>query len=151
MAYGACSDCGCSFVECECPGRKVEPVKENVMIQPHSTYIADYPALKRVRELPLRGAFGLLKHSRYLDVPGNYPGDAAFLGNAGLLNKGWAVVDVKPAQNVVEAVYCHDGKYYLYRASLAGFLKGTREQTAFSSALRRIHEEIASLADAVPG
>lgn len=121
------------------------------MIQPHSTYISDYPCLKRVRELKPRGAFGLLKASRYLKVEVGYPGDVEFLNNGGLLNKGWAVVDVKPATNVVEVVYNHDGHYYLYRASLAAFLKGTREQTAFSTSLRRIHEEIAMLADAVPG
>lgn len=117
----------------------------------HSTNIADYPCLKRIGELAPHKAFKLLRDSRYIRaIEGRYPGDQQFK-TRGMVNSAWAVVDLSPAHNTVEVVYHRDGMFWLYRASLAQFLRATREQTAWNPVFFRIREEIGLLADAVPG
>lgn len=142
-AHGACADCGCAHEECECTEA---PVAETYVYEGgfecHGTYLSEYRGFRVVRKLGLYEAFVLLRDSKHVKGPQNWPGDRVFLSHAGLVNRGWAAVDIDRERGRIRVVYNHDGRYTLQEAGLHGFLEATRQATTWSASLRALHDYV---------
>lgn len=165
MAFGACDACGCAYHECECADRKstdaihVPAPKETTMTRAienfneHGTYIHDFTCFDLVKKLMPQEAFDLMKDSKWItgekptswkkfDRKHNVSDDPARPEAYFILNKGWAITTVNREKGYVEAVYCHDGRYSLYRSGIQAFITRIHGTISWNGTLRRIYESL---------
>jgi hypothetical protein len=141
MSYGACLKCGCAHAECECvPVTPPEPKRVDTFTS-HGTYIRDFQCFERIEVLSAEEAYDLLLKSEWIkDKPRPSSNPPAHF----LFNKGWAINAVDRERGYLSAVYNHDGRYTLWRASIPSFLACIRDVTAWDNGKRHIYEALTS-------
>jgi hypothetical protein len=119
-----------------------------IMFNEHGTYIHDFQCFDIVHKLGIQEAFDLMTKSKW--ITGEKPASWQPYGRQDpdrptayfILNKGWAITNVNREKGYIEAVYCHDGAYSLYRSGIQAFLTRIRESITWNTTLRRLYESL---------
>lgn len=119
-----------------------------IMFNEHGTYIHDFQCFDIVRKLGIQEAFDLMSKSQW--ITGEKPASWQPYGRQDpdrptayfILNKGWAITSVNREKGYIEAVYCHDGSYSLYRSGIQAFLTRIRDSISWNHTLRRLYESL---------